>query len=185
MVIAFPTNNQTTIANHIGLAKGFLIVDTSTNEKFYIQNPVLEKIQQDNINLKNTEEGHRGLGTGRVIPPLLAEAGVDILVARDFGEGMIRNLEDFEIRTYETDKKDIEEVLKEINENTIKTNKFRNNEFDEKYGYGRKFRYHKNRCFKKGFGFNREFRHRKNSNNRGFGCGRGFGFRRGLREWED
>jgi predicted Fe-Mo cluster-binding NifX family protein len=53
----------------------------------------MKQIQEEHIDLKGTEEGHRGLGTGRVIPPLLAEAGVDVLVSREFGEGMAFNLE--------------------------------------------------------------------------------------------
>ena len=47
MRVAFPTNNQKTIANHIGLAKGFLIIDTNTGKKFYIENPVLKKINEE------------------------------------------------------------------------------------------------------------------------------------------
>ena len=179
MVIAFPTNNQTTIANHIGLAKGFLIVDTSTNEKFYIQNPVLEKIQQNNIDLKNTEEGHRGLGTGRVIPPLLAEAGVDILVARDFGEGMMRNLEDFGIRTYETDEKNIEEILNQIEDEELK-------EITPLRNYGRGFGYTRGLRRRMGYGFKRGL----SQNFRGERCNRINGFRRRAerrfrRRWED
>ena len=172
MVIAFPTNNQTTIANHIGLAKEFLIVDTSTNEKFYIQNPVMQKIKDEHIDLKNTEEGHRGLRTGRVIPPLLAKAGVDILVARDFGEGMFRNLEDFGIRTYETDKKDIEEVLNQIEDEDLK-------EITPLKNYGRGFGYARGFGRRMGYGFKRSLGYK-----RGWGRGMGYGRRFGKR-WED
>ena len=175
MKIAFPTNNQQTIANHIGLAKGFLIIDTNTGEQFYIENPIMKKIQEEHINLKNTQEGHKGLGTGRVIPPLLAEAGVDILVSRDFGEGMIRNLKFEGIRTYETDEKNIEEVLNQIKEDDIKeVTIFKNNQerdFGRGFGYGRRF----GRGM--GYGFRRSF---------GCGRGRGMGFaRRFGRRWED
>ena len=180
MKIAFPTNNQQTIANHIGLAKGFLIIDTNTGEKFYIENPIMKKIQEEHINLKNTQEGHRGLGTGRVIPPLLAEAGVDILVSRDFGEGMIRNLEFEGIRTYETDEKNIEEVLNQIKEDDIKeVTRFENNQerdFGRGFGYGRRFG--------RGIGYGRGMGYVR----RGFGCGRGRGMgfaRRFGRRWED
>ena len=179
MVVAFPTNNQTTIANHIGLAKGFLIVDTNKNEKFYIQNPVMQRIKEEHIDLKNTEEGQRGLGTGRVIPPLLAKAGVDVLVARDFGEGMIRNLEDFGIRAYETDKKNIEEVLNLIKENNMKEI----TGFDEnERGYGRGFGFRRGfgRGFRRDFADKRCFRKNRFRKSQGRGLGRGFG-----RRWED
>ena len=185
MRVAFPTNNQQTIASHIGLAKGFLIIDTNTGEKFYIENPIIKRIQEENIDLKNTEEGQRGLGTGRVIPPLLAEAGVDVLISRDFGEGMIRNLEFEGIRAYETDEKNIEEVLNQIKEKEV--TKFGNNEqrdYDFERGFGRGFGYGRGfgrgmgygrRCFgyRRGFGFGR-------GRGRGMGYGRGFG-----RRWED
>jgi len=46
MRVAFPTNDQKTLAKHIGLCKGFLIIDTDTGEKFYIENPVLKTIKE-------------------------------------------------------------------------------------------------------------------------------------------
>ena len=179
MVVAFPTNNQKTIANHIGLAKGFLIIDTNTNEEFYIQNPVMQKIKDEHIDLKNTKEGHRGLGTGRVIPPLLAEAGVDVLVSRDFGEGMIRNLEDFGIIAYKTDKKDIEEVLNKIEDEELK-------EITPLRYYGRGFGYARGFGRRMGYGFKRGlaqgFRGERCNRINGFRRGAGRGFRR---RWED
>ena len=36
MKIAIPTNNKKRLASHIGLAKGFLIVDTETNEEIFV-----------------------------------------------------------------------------------------------------------------------------------------------------
>ena len=161
MRIAFPSNNQKTIANHIGLAKGFLIVDTDTDERFYIENPVLKKIHEEGIDLKNTE-GHRGLGTGRVIPPLLAEASVDVLVARDFGEGMIKNLALEGINAVESDIKDIEEFLKEGEMRKVSFN-------ENAFGYGRRVG--------RGLGYGRRF-------GKGYGYGRRMG--RGFgRRWED
>ena len=173
MRVAFPTNNQQTIANHIGLAKGFLIIDTDTNKKFYIENPVLKRIHEEHIDLKNTEEGQRGLGTGRVIPALLKEAGVDVLIARDFGEGMIRNLEFEGISAIESDIKDIEEALNSFKEGEMREiARFENND----YTYGRGCGYGR------GFGFGRHLGFRRGGRGRGYGRGygrgRGFGFRR-------
>jgi predicted Fe-Mo cluster-binding NifX family protein len=173
MRVAFPTNNQKTIASHIGLAKGFLIIDTNTGEKFYIENPVLKKIHEENINLKDLPEGQRGLGTGRVIPPLLAEAGVNVLIARDFGEGMLRNLAYESIEAIETDEKEIDTVLNQLNEN-INLKRAAINE-DEFYGYGRRM----------GFGYGRGFG-RGLGRGRSFGFGRRMGYGRGFgRRWFD
>ena len=173
MRVAFPTNNQKTIASHIGLAKGFLIIDTNTGEKFYIENPVLKKIHEENINLKDLPEGQRGLGTGRVIPPLLAEAGVNVLIARDFGEGMLRNLAYEGIEAIETDEKEIDTVLNQLNEN-INLKRPTINE-DEFYGYGRRM----------GFGYGRGFG-RGLGRGRGLGFGRRMGYGRGFgRRWFD
>jgi len=172
MRIAFPTNNKRTLSPHIGLAKGFLIVDTDKNEEFYIQNPVLEKVKEENINLKDLPEGNRGLGTGRVIPPLLAEYGVDVLVADEFGEGMKMNLQREGINFFETDKKEITEIVDQlINKDFSDTA----DDLDNSYGLGRG--YGQGRRFGRGFarGFNRGY---GRGQGRGFGkgFGRGFGF---------
>ncbi|WP_456480252.1 NifB/NifX family molybdenum-iron cluster-binding protein [Nautilia sp.] len=185
MRIAFPTNNQKTLSPHIGLAKGFLVVDTITNERFYITNPVMEKIQEEHINLKDLPEGNRGFGTGRIIPPLLAEAGVDVLVADEFGDGMARNLEAEGISYYVTDKKDIEEILKEIKEGDMQTNSAR--EFSRGYGFSRGAGFGRGRGY--GFGRGQGFgRGLGRGYGRGAGCGRGRGFGRGFGfrgGWED
>jgi len=177
MRVAFPTNNQKTVSSHIGLVKGFLVVDTVTNERFFITNPVMEKIQEEHINLKNLPEENRGFGTGRIIPPLLAEAGVDVLVADEFGEGMIRNLEAEGISYYITDKKDINEILNDIKEGKMQIN---TSEFERGYGYGRGFGrgYGRGVGFGRGDGFGRGFG-RGYGRSAGFGRGRGFGFGRG------
>ncbi len=177
MKIAFPTNNQRTITKHISLAKGFLIIDTQTSEKFYIENPVMKKIQQKHIKL-NGECGKHGLGTGRIIPPLLKEAGVELFVAKEFGEGMLGNLDYEGIKTLVTDEKDIDIVLSQLKESLMNTKNANNNTLKKDirlkemqnfgFGFGRGGR------FARGAGFGRGGRcHR-----RGFG----FGFRKG---WEE
>jgi len=174
MRIAFPTNNKKTLSHHIGLAKGFLVVDTNTNERFYITNPVMEKIQEEHINLKDLPEGNRGFGTGRIVPPLLAQADVDVLVADEFGEGMMRNLEMEGITPYITDKRDIEEILQDIKEEGINTASFDNEShygFERGYGFGGGvYGYGRGHGYGRGFGFAQ----------RGFGRGHGFGQRRGF-----
>jgi len=187
MRIAFPTNNQKTLSPHIGLTKGFLVVDTITNERFYITNPVMEKIQKENINLKDLPEGNRGFGTGRIIPPLLAEAGVDVLVADEFGEGMVRNLEMEGISYYVTDKKNIDEILEDIKEGNMQIN----NTAEYTRGYGRGTGFGRGRGYGYGFGRGQGFGRglgRGYGRGAGFGRGRRFGFGGGFGNrwgWED
>jgi len=188
MKIAFPTNNQKTLSSHIGLCKGFLIIDTDTEEKFYIENPVLKTIQEEHIDLKHTTEGHRGLGTGRVIPPLLKEAGVDILVSNEFGEGMRMNLQREGIIPYLTDEKYIEEILNQIKEEDMREfnrnyiNELEEENFEKGFGFGRGYGRGFG-CRRERFGFRGGFRFgRRFGQGKGLGYGRGFGFRRG---WEN
>ena len=176
MRIAFPTNNEKTIANHIGLAKKFLVVDTTTGEKFTITNPVIEEITEKHINLKELPEGQRGLGVGRIVPVLLKEAGVDALVAPEFGEGMYWNLQRIGITPIETQIKNIDEFLETLDEKEITLTKPETDFGYRRFGFGRGFGY--SRGFGRGFGYGRGYGY-----GRGFGrCGYGFGrgFRRGF-----
>jgi len=178
MRVAFPTNNQRTIAKHIGLAKGFLIIDTNTGERFYIENPVLKKVNEENINLKELPEGQRGLGTGRIVPVILKEAGADVFVAQDFGEGMVKNLAYEGIKPLITDIKDIDEALKHLDELKA-AEPIEDYEF-EGFGYGRRF----GRGFGRGYGFAHGFV-RGFGRKRGRGFGRGFGYAKGFRgRWD-
>jgi len=182
MRIAFPTNNQKTIAKHIGLAKGFLIIDTNTGEKFYIENPVLQKINEEKINLKDLPQNNRGLGVGRIVPILLKEAGVDMFIAYEFGDGMIKNLMLEGIKPAITDLKDIDEVLKNLDNLKEVTLKYEYENLKNSRGYGRGLGY--------GYGFAEGHRvargygyglGRGNCHGlgRGHGCGLGRGFKRG------
>lgn len=184
MRVAFSTNNQETIAKHIGLAKGFLIVDTNTDEKSYIENPIIKELKEKHISLKNTNEEDRGLNAGRIIPSLLKEAGVDILVSRDFGKEMIKNLQYYGIRGFETEQKNINEILNQIKEDEMnEVTKFNANENELEYGYGRGYGRGRGlgcRRESRGFGRARGFgarNERRFERGRGFGNRRGFGFR--------
>jgi predicted Fe-Mo cluster-binding NifX family protein len=164
MIVAFPTNNKQTISSHIGLAKGFLIINTDTNEEKYIPNPVLETIKEEHINLKNRPEGERGLGTGVVITDLLVKNNVEVFVADEFGEGMQRNLKKTNIRAFETDNKEIRSILNQLKEVAM-LKELNTNEFG--FGYKRRNRVNG--------GFGEGLRRRDGSCKRGFGRGRGFG----------
>ena len=191
MKIAFPTNNQKTIAGHIGLAKGFLIIDTNTGEKFYIENPIMKKIQEEHIKL-NGDCGEHGLGTGRVVPPLLKEAGVELFLAKEFGEGMLGNLEYEGIKTLVTDEKDIDTVLSQLKEllsGNLEQNRVNNRNFG--YGYGRGRGLGRGQGIGRGLGFGRGQGLSRGmgwgfGRRAGFGRGRGNGGRFGFRGgWED
>jgi len=196
MRVAFPTNNQKTISKHIGLTKGFLIVDTNSGERFYIENPVMKKIQEEHIKLDG-DCGEHGLGTGRVIPPLLKEAGVELFVGREFGEGMLGNLEYFGINTFVTDEKEIETVLSQLKESLMNSLEQNRTDNTQTYTYARGRGLGQGRGFgfdrRRGFGRRAGFEHgcgrgygRHDVRGHGFGRGRGsgygFGFRRG---WEE
>ena len=162
MRVAFPTNNQKTIAKHVGLTKGFLIVDTTTNEKFYIENPVMKRIQEEHIKL-NGNCGEHGLGAGRVVPVLLKEAGVNVFVAKELGEGMLGNLEYEGIKTIITDTNEIDTFLSQYKDSLINTN-------DTYTGIRRDFHYGRGKGFGR-FGCRGNF---------GRGYGRGLGRRRAF-----
>ncbi|NPA10943.1 MAG: iron-molybdenum cofactor-binding protein [Epsilonproteobacteria bacterium] len=106
MIIAFPTNNQKRVASHIGLAKGFLIINSDTQETKFIPNPLRELISQE-----SHSHSKRGLQTGRIIPELLRENNVDVFVAKEFGEGMLRNLKFAGITPKTTSVLQIDEIL--------------------------------------------------------------------------
>ena len=153
MKIAIPTNNKKRLASHIGLAKGFLIVDTETNEEIFVPNPILDLIKEENINLKNLPQNNRGLGVGRIIPPLLKELGVEAIVSHEFGEGMLMNLEYEGIKAFITDKKDINEILSsDLEEVEIVENRA----FSR--GFNRFGRFNRGYGFRRGRGFRRRFR---------------------------
>ncbi|NPA10803.1 MAG: hypothetical protein GXO62_00995 [Epsilonproteobacteria bacterium] len=112
MKVAFPTNDKKTIAPRIGMAKGFLIIEGENKE--YIENEKLKEFLKKNKKFKG-DCGEHGLGIGQVLPKILKDKGVEIFVAKKFGEGMIGNLDLLGIKTYSTQKREIKEVLKELN----------------------------------------------------------------------
>ena len=107
MRIAFPTNNQKTINEKIGYSKYILIIDTDKNEKILLDNPVFERAKQ----IKAHDCGENGLQTGLILPPLLKKYSVEKFIGLKFGEGLLDNLEIYEIKPVVTDKKEIEDNL--------------------------------------------------------------------------
>ncbi len=113
MKIAIPTNDNNTLAPKIGVARGFLIIDLNNNKKEYLENETVIKAIKEKKSLKGNC-GEKGLGTGQIIPKKLKEKGVDIFIAKFFGEGMIGNLEYYGIKTITTKKHKIEEIIKDL-----------------------------------------------------------------------
>jgi len=107
MKIAFPTNNRRTINEKIGFSKYILIIDTNTNEKILIDNPVFERAKE----IKARDCGENALQTGMILPKLLKEYGVEKFYGLKFGEGLLDNLEVYKIKAVVTDKKEIEANL--------------------------------------------------------------------------
>lgn len=108
MKIALPTSDGKNIAKHVALSKFFYIYeDAKLIEK--IENPLIENLKESSVAL-HTHEG-RGLGAGRIIPPLIAQRGVGVFLAREIGEGMRVNMQRMGIKCIETQEKNIEQAL--------------------------------------------------------------------------
>ncbi|GAB6073419.1 NifB/NifX family molybdenum-iron cluster-binding protein [Nautilia lithotrophica] len=109
MKIAFPTSNEKTICEFIPFCKFFLIYDTETKEKKIIDNPLYQIVKEKNI--KKRDCGENGLHTGEIIPPLLKNYHIDLFIAIKLGEGMLDNLEIYDIKYKLTDEKEIKSFL--------------------------------------------------------------------------
>ncbi|HHD75034.1 MAG TPA: hypothetical protein ENL00_04365 [Nitratifractor sp.] len=118
MRVAFVTNNGTTIAKHIGLAKKIAIYQFPEGELLEIvENPVMKRIKDEGIQLEKANEGERHLGTGHIIPAFLKEKGVDVFITKDFGKGVMDNLLAMEITPVVPHSKEISEVVEMIKKN--------------------------------------------------------------------
>jgi len=120
MRVAFPTNNEETIAKHIGLCKKIVIY--ANREKVeVIENPILKMVKEENLPI--AKEGERHFGTGRILSQFLSEKNIDIFAAVEFfSQGLKQNLEQLAITPYETQEKDIETVLNILSEKSIFAN---------------------------------------------------------------
>lgn len=110
MKIAIPTSDCKNISKHVAMSKYFNIYEN--NELIsQIQNPLIENFKEES--LMHSHNG-RGLGAGKIIPPLLSQQNVSIFLAREIGEGMKKNLEAIGIKSIETQEKEIQKALKSI-----------------------------------------------------------------------
>jgi predicted Fe-Mo cluster-binding NifX family protein len=109
MIIAIPTSNEKTICEYIPFCKYLLIINTETNEKNLINNPMFEIVKQKNI--KKRDCGENGLHTGQILPPFLKALNVEMLIAKKLGEGLLDNLEIEKIKYKITNKNNIDEII--------------------------------------------------------------------------
>ncbi|AZV46489.1 hypothetical protein C3L23_04155 [Nautilia sp. PV-1] len=109
MKIAVPTSNEKTICEFIPFCKYFLLYDTETKQKKLINNPMFDIVKEKHI--KKRDCGENALHTGEIIPPLLKNYDVELLIAQKLGEGMLDNLEVYNIKYKLTDEKEIEKVI--------------------------------------------------------------------------
>jgi len=120
MRVAFPTNNEQTIAKHIGLCKKIVIYENEKRVEV-IENPILKMVKQQNLPI--SKAGERHFGTGRILSQFLSEKNIDIFAAVEFySQGLKQNLEQLAITAYEAQEKDIETVLNILSKKDMFTN---------------------------------------------------------------
>lgn len=120
MRVAFPTNNEQTIAKHIGLCKKIVIYENEKKVEV-IENPILKMVKEENLPI--AKAGERHFGTGRILSQFLSEKNIDIFAAVEFySQGLKQNLEQLAVTPYETQEKDIETVLNILNKKDMFTN---------------------------------------------------------------
>jgi predicted Fe-Mo cluster-binding NifX family protein len=115
MKVVIPTNDQKTLAPRIGMAKGYLIIDTKTNQTEYLLNEVLRELIKEHKKIHG-DCGEHGFGIGQILPKKLKEKNVDLFVAKTFGEGMLGNLDYYGINTFVSKKHNISDILEELKE---------------------------------------------------------------------
>lgn len=129
MKVAFPTNNEETIAKHIGLCKKIVIYQNGEKVEV-VENPILKMAKEEN--LLSAKAGERHLGTGRIVSQFLSQKDIDIFVGVQFySQGLKQNLEYLGIMPYETQEKEIQKALHILSEKNIFENSKKNDEKGE------------------------------------------------------
>jgi predicted Fe-Mo cluster-binding NifX family protein len=120
MKVAFVTNNETTIAKHIGLAKKIAFYELPEGKLIeVVKNPIMIKIEEEGIKLDKNDEGNRHLHVGHIIPAFLKENGVDIFVSYEFGKGVKNNILALGITPIAIQDSTIAEIIKSMQENQV------------------------------------------------------------------
>ncbi|MDQ1324999.1 MAG: hypothetical protein QG564_123 [Campylobacterota bacterium] len=129
MRVAFPTNNEETIAKHIGLCKKIVIYENGEKVEV-IENPILKMVKEENLPI--AKAGERHFGTGRILSQFLSEKDVDMLASVEFySPGLKQNLERLGIAPYETQERDIKKVLHMLSEKGMFASNNKNDERGE------------------------------------------------------
>ncbi|MEA3374500.1 MAG: NifB/NifX family molybdenum-iron cluster-binding protein [Campylobacterota bacterium] len=173
MKVAFPTNKGEKIARHASFCNSFLIIDTKTDEREIVDNPL--KTEAATVGAKRDKSEGRHLGSGPVVSALLADAGVDLYVYLEAEANFLLHLQREGVDIYETREKVIETVLETIKIIETKENEMDQMQESEFAGLGR------------GMGLGRGFGNRAGMGQRigraggiGRGFGRGFGRGAGM-----
>lgn len=121
MKVAFVTNNGTTVAKHIGLAKKIAFYQFPEGKLIeVVKNPIMKKIKDEGIKLDKESEGNRHLGVGHMIPAFLKQNNVDAFVTYEFGKGVKDNLLALGITPVVPQSHNIEEIVEMIKKNQEK-----------------------------------------------------------------
>lgn len=113
-ILAFPTQDRISVHPYFITARYFAfvrIVEDSIESITYKENPVYRELEAKGIVIEN-DDSAKGMAAGRLIPPLLEEA--HILVVRNLGDGMRRNIEGMGITIEPTGLSDIDAVVAEL-----------------------------------------------------------------------
>ncbi len=121
MKIAIASNNQKTVAYHLGRARGFVVVDIEDGEvKSRTYRPVSEDETTAGARMRHGAcgghgpghggHGHgQGAGHGTAVVATIHDC--DAVVARGAGHGMVRNLAQASKRLYLTELTSVDEVI--------------------------------------------------------------------------
>lgn len=124
MRIAIPTNNRSTVSSHFGRSKGFLIVDIEDGQvkhEEYIPNTFTGHAQHTHTNEPNEEHTHHH-GHSEDVHERVAQkfANIDVVISGGMGPGMKARLESANIKVIMTSEKDIQTIIKQFIEGTLK-----------------------------------------------------------------
>jgi predicted Fe-Mo cluster-binding NifX family protein len=114
MKVAFPTNKGEKIAKHSSFCTSFLVIDTRTQERVTIANPL--RAAGRSVKADAGNPSGRQMGTGRIVSALLAEAGVEFYVCCEAGEKFTERLQSAGIAVHTTPERQIELALNDIAE---------------------------------------------------------------------
>lgn len=115
-VLVFPTDDRITIHPHFLIARYFAfatVEDGAIASIAYKENPIYMELNKQGKPIVD-DDSAKGMAAGRLIPPLLGEA--HILVVKNLGDGMRRNIEGMGITIEETTGGDIDAVITELTE---------------------------------------------------------------------